>query len=670
MRTHSGWWLGAGAWTLTVMSAQATYIDHHFDAVPFTNGATFMAVVEQWRASTSGVMVVDSKSVSPSNSVYIPPRSALTNAVDVSGPGVVWTDYRITPFLGVAPALSATNGSSIVQYFGTDGYLMVWTNGGWLTCSNDVWGQPVAKVTTNAFAAISIYQNFSNQTAAILVNDQVVVQDLPFLGNFSRYGTFEYDGAGGDAWLDDVRIHATYDTGRHFANSNGVDGIDAAELETCGYVARTQYVGSGTGYPCYSTIQAALNAWRARDALYVYSGQYAENVTVSSNVTFGGQTFTNSGSLTIAAGAIVSFQAATVWSNITIGANAVVAFNRALTCSNLFVLGNAAVTFGGALSVAGMSVAQGASVALNQSTACGALANTGTVTLADGRVLTLNSATISGVLLASGASTVTVATVLSVPTNGTGHLDFSGGRLLVTSAGVDMTGSFSITNSWGTQATAVLDFIDDFELYADGSQMANLGFRGWGASSTGILVRAGQGLTSSIAAVMPAYATLSNRVSGASHAKVWTDYYIRPSWGIAPTGLDTNSYTFMGFVGTNGFLNVWNAGNWAVCSNYLDGSGPVDPLATGSYTRVSVFLNYGSYRAAVYIAGKLVLQQVPFPAGGAITNYNSFQGDSLGGSLALDNIRITTGIPSGLSRAEEIQINDALMPLGSVFKIR
>jgi hypothetical protein len=233
-----------------------------------------------------------------------------------------------------------------------------------------------------------------------------------------------------------------------------------------------------------------------------------------------------------------------------------------------------------------------------------------------------------------------------------------------------MTGVFSITNSWGTQATVGLDFIDDFEVYAADTIMTNLGFRGWGASSAGILVKAGHGASSSKGVVLPTDTTLSNRVAGASHPKLWTDYYIRPSWGEAPTGFDTNRYTFLSYVGTNGCLNVWNAGNWAVCSNYLDGSGPVTPMATNTYTRVSVFLNYGSYRAAVYIAGKLVLQQVPFPAGGAITNYNSFQGDSLGGSLALDNIRITTGIPSGLSRAEEIQINDALMPLGSVFKIR
>jgi hypothetical protein len=611
--------------------ARAEFVNHAFDAAPFTNGATFVTAVQQWQASDASVMVVNTKYVSPSNSVMVPAGSALTNAVEVSAPGAVWTDYRIIPFLGEAPDLSATNGVSVLQYFGPDGYLVVWTNGGWLTCSNDVWGQPVAKVTTNAFADISIYQNFSNQTAAILINDQVAVQDLPFLGYFADYGSFKYFGADGNAWLDDVYITNTYATARHTNNLNGVDGPDAAELQTYGYVARTQYVGSGSGYPGYSTLQAALNAWRERDCLYVYAGQYTEDVTVSSNVTFGGQAFTNSGSLTVAVGATVVFQNATAWSNIIVGANAQVAFNQPLLCSNLSVSANATVIVGGSVNV--------------------------------------GSATVLGSVLATGASTVTVATVLSVPTNGSGHLDFSGGRLLVTSAGVDMTGTFSITNTWGTQATAGLDFIDDFELYAPDTVMTNLGFRGWGASSAGILVKNGQGVTNSKAAVLPENTTLSNRVAGAGYPKLWTDYNIRPSWGEAPLGYDTNRYTFLSYVGTNGLLNVWKSGAWAMCSNYLDGSS-VMAMATDSYTRVSVFLNFESHLASVFIAGKLALQQVPFPAGTAISNYNSFLGYSLDGNLALDNVRVTTGIPAGLSRAGEIQLNDALMPLGCSFKFR
>jgi hypothetical protein len=60
---------------------------------------------------------------------------------------------------------------------------------------------------------------------------------------------------------------------------------------------------------------------------------------------------------------------------------------------------------------------------------------------------------------------------------------------------------------------------------------------------------------------------------------------------------------------------------------------------------------------------------LPFPAGAAIPSYSSFRAQSPKRNAYLDNIRITTGIPSGLSRADEIQLYDGLLS-GSVFKIR
>ncbi len=105
--------------------------------------------------------------------------------------------------------------------------------------------------------------------------------------------------------------------------------------------------------------------------------------------------------------------------------------------------------------------------------------------------------------------------------------------------GVDMTGTFTLDNKWGTQATVGLDFIDDFEPYTADSQVANLGFRGWGASSTGVLVKATQGVGSSKAAVVPDFSVLSNRITSVGQPKIWTDYYIKPVLGVAPLLTDT-----------------------------------------------------------------------------------------------------------------------------------
>ncbi len=595
--------LGALVLLSLVAAVQADYINHDFEAVPFTTTTNFMTPVLQWQASTAGVVVVNTKSSSGSQSVRVPDQGALWNTVAATNPGVVWTEFHLAPFLGVAPDASATNGVAVVQYFGTNGYLQVWSGTGWLVCSNDVWGRTVAPATDGVFVDIAIYQNFTTRKAAVLLNDQVVLQDLPFLGTSTNYGSFKLSGAEGDVWLDDAYITNTYATARLTNNLNGIDGADAAELQLYGYVARTQYVGVGQTYTALSN---ALAVARDRDVLYVTGAGYAESVTVTQNLTLVGG-FTNNGTITVAAGKTVTVASG---------------FVSSLTVS-------------------------------------------GTVALAQGVVV-------------SGA-TVTVVGQVTVPTNNAqflaGGLSISGGGTVVSTggrvagSGVDMTGVFTLDNKLGTQAAMPLDFNDDFELYAPDSQVANLGFRGWGASSAAALVKTNQGVSNSKGVVVPEYSVLSNRIARAGQTKIWTDFYITPALGVAPTSFDTNGTSFLSYVGSNGFLNVWRAGAWSVCSNYLDGSGPVTPMATNAYAHVSVFLNLESHLASVFIEGKLVLQQVPFPAGQTFSNFTSFRAQCPDDGVTLDNIRITTGIPPGLSQAEEIQMYDGLMS-GSVFKIR
>jgi hypothetical protein len=711
--------------SLAVGTVRAGYIDHTFDSVPFTNGATFVTPVLQWQASTSSVVVVTNKYVSASQSVLLPSGSALSNAVAVTAPQTVWTELRVLPDTwGDAPEASATSGVAVVTYFGSGGYLNVWTNGGWLTCSQDVWGAAVGAVNTGVWAAVAIYQNFSNHTAAVLVNDRVVVQDLPFAASFANYGAVRLFGSDYDAWLDDAYVSNTYAVARHTANSNGVYGADAAELQAYGYVARTLYVG-GSGYPGFATIQAAVDAARPNDTVYVYAGSYAESVTITGNVTFTGQSFTNSGSLTFGAGVNVTVQNAATWSNtVTIGSNATVTFAQALACSSLvvragaelncqavtcsnalveggaqlvcagalqcggaFAIGTnaavncqavtcsslsvgagaqltcagalqcggactigtgAVVTFSGAVTAPGgaWDVAAGATVLLSQGGSLGTLMVTGTVTLATGQSLSVGSATVYGAVVASGASTVTVSGTLSVPVDGNGHLDFSGGNLSVPAALVNMTGIFSITNTWGTQATVPLDFSDDFELYAANTRLADLGFRGWGVTDTGVVVGANQGVGSSKALTMPGGAAVSNRVAGAGAEKVWMDVYVRPALGEAPDTAVTNNRAFLSYVGTNGLLNVWAAGAWSVCSNDY-GGGVLAEMTTGAYTRVTVFLNYGTRLAAVFVGDRLVRQMLPF-ADGTAAGFNNLWAQSENDSAAMDNVRVATTPPADL----------------------
>lgn len=606
-------WPGLAVFLGLVSVCRAGYIDHDFEVAPFVSGTNFMSQVLQWRASTPGVVVVNTKAASGSQSVLVPDGGAISNEVSVSSPGVVWTDIQIAPCPGVAPDASVTSGVAVVQYFGSNGYLHVWSGGGWLVCSNDVWGQPVPQVAEGVFASLSIYQNFASQTAAILLNDQVVVQDLPFLGNFSDYGSFKLGGAESDAWLDDVYIQPTYATARHTQDKNGVDGADAGELETYGYVARTLSVGAGE---TYTTLAAALAVARDRDTLNVDGRTvFAETVSISHNLTITGGVFTNSGTITVAAGKTLTLASG---------------FLSSLSVAGTVILNAGAVVSGATVSV------------------------TGTILAGTGQVL------------AGGLSITAGGTVTS-----------TGGR--VSASGVDMAGTFTLDHTFGSQAVAGLEFFDDFELYAADSRMMNLGFRGWSATSTGVLVKASLGLGGSKGVELQDETSLSNQVSCVGQPKIWTDFYIRPVLGDVASTSETNRQTFLSFVGTNGYLNVWDAGTWAVCSNYMDGS-PVVAMDTGSYTRVSVFLNFGSHYAAVFVAGKLVRQLLPFPSGVLIPSYGGLQTVSQDGRTGLDNVQITTNAPADLTSdlnnngrpdAGEIHANDALFSTrGSIYRFR
>lgn len=323
-----------------VMTCQAGFIHHNFDAAPFLYGTNFLSPVSQWQASDAGVTVVSNTYNSAPQSVLVPSGAALSNDVASPGPTVVWTELAVAPCLGDPPDTSALAGRAFVQYFDADRYLHIWTTNGWLVCSNDVWGSPVAQVTAGVFANLSIYQNFTTHKAAVMLNDQVVLQDLPFLTNLVNYGGVRMRGADGAAWLDDVSVTNTYDAARHSADRNGMGGTDAAELQQYGYVARTQYVGAGQ---TYTTLAAALAVARDRDVLYVTGAGYAESVTVTQNLTIVGS-FTNSGTITLAAGATLA---------VAGGFTSSLSVSGTLAIASGVVVSGATVTVAGTITVAG-----------------------------------------------------------------------------------------------------------------------------------------------------------------------------------------------------------------------------------------------------------------------------------------------------------------------------
>jgi len=181
------------------------------------------------------------------------------------------------------------------------------TADGWQVCSNDVWGGVVPPVS-NEYVRISIFQNYTTHTQAMFLNGQLILQDVPFSGTYNGLSELGLENEHDKCWVDDVWAKTNIGLDSVVIDLNGNGTNDALEVYLYGYAGRTQYVGD-VGYPAYSNIAAAVNAWRPLDVVYVPGGSYAEDVVIAGDIPFVGAAFTNLGSLTIRANSSPVFQA-------------------------------------------------------------------------------------------------------------------------------------------------------------------------------------------------------------------------------------------------------------------------------------------------------------------------------------------------------------------------
>ena len=528
-----------------------------FDSL-YDNGFTFPTAssTNGWQAASASSSVTNGGAVSAPNAALLAGAVALTNAQAGSVGLRVWTDYQVNPALGVVPLTLPTNAASFLCYFSSNGWLMVATPSGCQAYTNDIWGSRVPPAT-NGYARVSIFQDYSTSKQAVLLNAQLVAQDLPFVGSASNYNQLVFRNSDSNSWLDNVWIKTNIGPTDLVGDRNGDETNDAVELQLYGYASRTQYVG-GAGYPNYPAIQAAVNAWRARDALYVSAGSYSGDVIVTNVIPFTGGAFTNSGTLTLRTGSGMVFQNPMNWGTVNVDTNSFATFDGALVCSNLIVRSGATVVmqsltcsnltveagahftckgafqcsgsclfnsgtvvvFSGMVACGGsFTVVSGASVNLVQGATLGALVDNGSVTVGAGQTLAVTTASVSGGVQVTGSGTISVGGTLSV--TGSGLLTFTSSRLVVIPRGVDMTGTFTVDNTWGTAATMNLPFTDDFESYANNTTLTTLGFRGWNASAGTVKVQTSVKHGGNNALVVPGSTVVSNRVDSGAATRIW-----------------------------------------------------------------------------------------------------------------------------------------------------
>ena len=254
--------------------------------------------------------------------------------------------------------------------------------------------------------------------------------------------------------------------------------------------------------------------------------------------------------------------------------------------------------------------------------------------------------------------------------------------------GTTYSGTFMLDSGFNGELTrSTLNYTNDFESYATNMPLMQCGGQGWGATKAASIV---QGLvftnSGSKAAKVVSDSLLSNVVAGViAQSNVWTDVWMNDSaikYAGAPyPGVDSGLAVML-FVNTNNHVVIRNAGNWDECLQDVAGY-DVPLVTTGQWVRVTVYQDFVTTNVALFVNGQLVRQKVPFVS--YINKYQGFSLSSGAGASYLDDVKIWTSLPPGLTNgplsdmdqdgspdAIEIQnYGDAsAYPRGSVFKVR
>jgi hypothetical protein len=311
---------------------------------------------------------------------------------------------------------------------------------------------------------------------------------------------------------------------------------------------------------------------------------------------------------------------------------------------------------------------------------------TETVTVAIGETLTIDgvamdvdaTATINGTLLVSSASGSFQATDATL--GASGDIDSDGGTWGTDDPVVQMSGSFEIAGSAYDNANhaVALNFDDDFEDYAVGTVVSGLHFRGWGASdSASVIQNTKTHLSSGRAATISGI--VSNRIDGGVVNKVWTDFWLCAAQGAEPASPATGDASALFYMTTNGFLAVYSQAGAEFIEASVNAAGDaVTPVETNTWTRISVFTQYDTDKAAIFMNDELLFEELDFPSLGA-TAYSLFSVESVDNDATLDDMFITFIRPTDLlgdvdgddrPDSAEIQLYGnigVLGPLASVF---
>ena len=655
---------------LSTTVACASFYSAPQDFSTFNNGDPLTGGTKgSW--TSVNAFITNQNAFSADRAAYFGAGASGTNTVGVNNPSPsrVWTDFRIKPALGVEPGGEIPAGVQTLFFFDTDGYIKYRQGTAWVTASNNIFGGDVISLTNAAIAGnwqrVSVFQDYTDGTYALVLNDVVIAQDIPFVNTGSSYQRFTLENQDNEAFLDEIRIHNSLPTDDPLTGNNNatINAIpDATELDTYGYVARTLSVDDDFASPTpllqFTQLSAALAAYRANDVITVAAGTY-DGITVSNNVTLTGSGFTVA-AITVQDGATLTLgHNVLVTGAISVAAGSSLVAQGTLGAASTAIAGTL-TTGTGALTVASLGVSAGGTLTLggNASSTTATVAgtiNVGNHTLTVSGLVDLNA--IGGNIQIGANGTLTAGTIEM--DTGTQIASTSASGSLVNTL-LTMTGIFTIQGENWNQPSATaqtLPFTDDFERYNQGQAMQDLKLFGWNANASSVIVQATEKAAGSKSVILPDGTELTLKISGAGQSKVWTDFYLRPALGVEPGSASSAvGKGFSSFVDNDGNLNAATVSggttNWFPLGNKARwNSGALEfdvefanQFSATTFTRVSVFQDFEKSTFSVFVGTtNLVAVAKPFP--GTLTAYTTFVVENSQSNAYLDEMRVLAALP-------------------------
>jgi hypothetical protein len=195
-----------------------------------------------WGASSDAVTIQAVTNVADAvlgtNAVVMPEGLTASNAAPAAALSNVWVEIYLHNSmampLGMVGSDVVNSNATVALFLATNGWPVVWNPDAsdWLVCTQDYWRVDVATFNTSAWARVTMYQNYSNKTAALFFNEHLLVPNLRFINtNQTNYAQLRLDGGVSSTSVFDAASARYAPPTNHWTADLDQDGmLDAMEV--------------------------------------------------------------------------------------------------------------------------------------------------------------------------------------------------------------------------------------------------------------------------------------------------------------------------------------------------------------------------------------------------------------------------------------------------------